>query len=256
MIDTGAKAAATTAPAQAAAPAAAPRRRACAVRSTCRGCARPSAPSALPAARKIMADQGVDAADVTGTGRGGRLTKGDVQAVVEARGDVAKARLHLPHRSGPAAGGQGATGDVAGQSWRAPRATRADVASAPARCRAAGAVAGDRGHPDHVQRSEHGAGARTAQSLQGSLRKGTRRQARLHGVLRQGRGACAEEVSGRQRLDRRHRHRLPRLFRHRHRGRQSARPGRADPARRRHAVDRRDRKADRATSASARRTAS
>ena len=38
-----------------------------------------------------MADQGVDAADVTGTGRGGRLTKGDVQAVVEARGDVAKA---------------------------------------------------------------------------------------------------------------------------------------------------------------------
>jgi 2-oxoglutarate dehydrogenase E2 component (dihydrolipoamide succinyltransferase) len=45
----------------------------------------------LPAARKIMADQGVDPGDVTGTGRGGRLTKGDVQAVVEARGDVAKA---------------------------------------------------------------------------------------------------------------------------------------------------------------------
>ena len=44
----------------------------------------------MPAARKIMADQGVDPADVTGTGRGGRLTKGDVQAVVEARGDVAK----------------------------------------------------------------------------------------------------------------------------------------------------------------------
>ena len=34
--------------------------------------------SALPSARKLMADQGVAAAQVTGTGRGGRITKGDV----------------------------------------------------------------------------------------------------------------------------------------------------------------------------------
>jgi 2-oxoglutarate dehydrogenase E2 component (dihydrolipoamide succinyltransferase) len=83
VIDTGAKAAA--APAQAAAAAALPPTPAvpAAVAAT-------SAPAALPAARKIMADQGVDAADVTGTGRGGRLTKGDVQAVVEARSDVPK----------------------------------------------------------------------------------------------------------------------------------------------------------------------
>jgi 2-oxoglutarate dehydrogenase E2 component (dihydrolipoamide succinyltransferase) len=36
--------------------------------------------TALPAARKMMAEQGVDAASVQGTGRGGRITKGDVVA--------------------------------------------------------------------------------------------------------------------------------------------------------------------------------
>ena len=41
--------------------------------------------TALPAARKAMADQGVEAAAVTGTGRGGRITKEDVAAVVEAK---------------------------------------------------------------------------------------------------------------------------------------------------------------------------
>ena len=92
VIDTGAKAAASVAPAQVAAPAPA----------TAAASAPPApvaptmAPAALPAARKIMADQGVDAADVTGTGRGGRLTKGDVQAVVEARADVAKAAPAAP----------------------------------------------------------------------------------------------------------------------------------------------------------------
>jgi 2-oxoglutarate dehydrogenase E2 component (dihydrolipoamide succinyltransferase) len=43
------------------------------------------APSALPAARKLMADQGLAAAQVAGTGRGGRITKGDVLGTVEAR---------------------------------------------------------------------------------------------------------------------------------------------------------------------------
>jgi len=39
----------------------------------------------LPAARKILADQGVDPARVEGTGRGGRITKGDALAAVEAK---------------------------------------------------------------------------------------------------------------------------------------------------------------------------
>ena len=38
------------------------------------------APGALPAARKMMAEQGLGAADVAGSGRGGRITKGDVLA--------------------------------------------------------------------------------------------------------------------------------------------------------------------------------
>ena len=42
----------------------------------------PAASQALPAARKLMAEKGIDAADLTGTGRGGRITKGDVLGVV------------------------------------------------------------------------------------------------------------------------------------------------------------------------------
>ena len=41
---------------------------------------------ALPAARKLMAEQGVAPEGVSGTGRGGRITKGDVLSHVEARG--------------------------------------------------------------------------------------------------------------------------------------------------------------------------
>jgi len=44
----------------------------------------------MPAARKMMADQGVQPSAVEGTGRGGRVTKGDVMAAVEARADAGK----------------------------------------------------------------------------------------------------------------------------------------------------------------------
>src|SRR5678815_5758487 len=40
--------------------------------------------TALPAARKMMADQGVDPSTVTGTGRGGRILKEDVAQTVAA----------------------------------------------------------------------------------------------------------------------------------------------------------------------------
>ncbi|MEP7062639.1 MAG: 2-oxoglutarate dehydrogenase complex dihydrolipoyllysine-residue succinyltransferase [Betaproteobacteria bacterium] len=40
--------------------------------------AAPTVAQALPAARKMMAEQGLAATDVSGTGRGGRITKGDV----------------------------------------------------------------------------------------------------------------------------------------------------------------------------------
>ena len=43
------------------------------------------AAAALPAARKLLAEQGLNAGDVAGTGRGGRVTKGDVIAHGEAK---------------------------------------------------------------------------------------------------------------------------------------------------------------------------
>jgi len=44
-----------------------------------------TAATALPSARKMMAEQNVGPAEVAGTGRGGRVTKGDVLAAVENR---------------------------------------------------------------------------------------------------------------------------------------------------------------------------
>ena len=69
IIDTEAKAAATAVPAAAAAPA----KPAAPAPTT-------PAPAAMPAARKMLAEQGLSASDVTGTGRGGRVTKPDVLA--------------------------------------------------------------------------------------------------------------------------------------------------------------------------------
>ncbi len=46
--------------------------------------------TAMPAARKMMADKGVDPAAVTGTGRGGRVTKEDVAAAVEGKAPPTK----------------------------------------------------------------------------------------------------------------------------------------------------------------------
>ena len=73
VIDTDAKAKAAPTAAVEAAAAPAPAAKAAAL------------PTALPAARKLLAEKGVDAASVTGTGRGGRITKGDVLAAADTR---------------------------------------------------------------------------------------------------------------------------------------------------------------------------
>src|SRR2546422_1071960 len=84
VIDTDAKGAAPgdAAAAPAPAPAAAP---APAVTA-----ATQAAAVALPAARKLLAEQNLGAGDVAGTGRGGRVTKGDVLAAVGAKRDDGK----------------------------------------------------------------------------------------------------------------------------------------------------------------------
>jgi 2-oxoglutarate dehydrogenase E2 component (dihydrolipoamide succinyltransferase) len=67
--------------------------------------------TALPAARKMMAEAGVSPADVQGTGRGGRITKGDVAATIaaptaaaaKAEPPPAKAEAPAPAARAPAA---------------------------------------------------------------------------------------------------------------------------------------------------------
>src|SRR5215216_3578535 len=69
QIDTEAKAGAAPAPASKPAPAAQP--------------APSSQKSVMPAAQKIAAEQGVDTSRIQGTGRDGRVTKGDVLAAAQ-----------------------------------------------------------------------------------------------------------------------------------------------------------------------------
>jgi 2-oxoglutarate dehydrogenase E2 component (dihydrolipoamide succinyltransferase) len=94
ILDTEAKAAAApsaTAPAPTPAPA-----------SAATAAASAAAP-ALPAARKLMAEQGIGAGDVSGTGRGGRITKGDVLAAAAKAAPVAPAIAVAPLPPAPAA---------------------------------------------------------------------------------------------------------------------------------------------------------
>jgi len=85
VIDTDAKGAAPG-EAAAAAPAAAP----AAASAPAVTAAPQAAAGALPAARKLMAEQNLTPGDVAGTGRGGRVTKGDVLAAVGAKRDDGK----------------------------------------------------------------------------------------------------------------------------------------------------------------------
>ena len=85
VIDTDAKGAAPG-EAAATAPAAAP----AAASAPAVTAAPQAAAGALPAARKLMAEQNLSPGDVAGTGRGGRVTKGDVLAAVGAKSDGGK----------------------------------------------------------------------------------------------------------------------------------------------------------------------
>jgi 2-oxoglutarate dehydrogenase E2 component (dihydrolipoamide succinyltransferase) len=75
VIDTDGKATVASAPAAAAAPAAAPAKAAAPAPTPAA-----AAPAAAPSAAKIAAEKGIDTASVAGTGRDGRVTKGDVLA--------------------------------------------------------------------------------------------------------------------------------------------------------------------------------
>jgi len=91
-IDTDAKAAAAPATAPAAAPKAAEQ---AAAAPAAAPASKSAAGVASPAAAKILAEKGVDAASVTGTGRDGRVTKGDALAA-EAPKAAAKPAAAAP----------------------------------------------------------------------------------------------------------------------------------------------------------------
>ena len=89
VIDTEGKAAEAAAPTAKASAEAAIKTASAPARASASGPAT-AEPTALPAARKMMAEQNIGAGDVPGTGRGGRITKGDVIAAGESRADAAK----------------------------------------------------------------------------------------------------------------------------------------------------------------------
>ena len=93
IIDTEAKGAAV-ADAAKAAPASAP--------SPAAAKPSPGAP-AMPAARKALAEAGMSASEVAGSGRGGRVTKGDVAAAVEAKAAAKPAETRVAAKPAPAA---------------------------------------------------------------------------------------------------------------------------------------------------------
>ncbi len=80
IIDTDAKGAAASAPSVATEPA-----KPAPPTASAGAPAHAASATALPAARKMMAEQGIAPVDVSGTGRGGRITKGDVLAAAEAK---------------------------------------------------------------------------------------------------------------------------------------------------------------------------
>jgi len=57
--------------------------------------------TALPAARKMLAERGLAAGDVVGTGRGGRVTKGDVMAAAGAKSAAPSAPTPAPVAAPP-----------------------------------------------------------------------------------------------------------------------------------------------------------
>jgi len=118
VIDTAARPAAAAAPAAAQATQTTPTSSPASARPAAAASTAPSTSSpvtALPAARKMMAEQGIDPASVAGTGRGGRITKGDVVGAIGTRATSAAPAAPAPAARAapppaPAAKGQPAPG--------------------------------------------------------------------------------------------------------------------------------------------------
>ena len=115
---------------------------------------------------------------VAGTGKDGRVTKGDVLAAIERAAAAADAGRRSPRRR---------AGRARRRRPTTPRARSAcDDAAAPDHRAAPEGGAEHRRHADDLQRGRHERGDGAAQPVQGHVREEARRQARLHGLLREG----------------------------------------------------------------------
>ena len=201
-----------------------------------------------PSAAKIAAEQRIDLSGVAGSGKRGQVLKGDVLA-------AAAATAHAPPAPAPQPAPVIAPPAPAPVSVPTARATTPDDSAREERVRMtklrqtiarrlkdAQNTAAMLTTFNEVDMTEVMA---MSDPLQGRLREEAWRQARLHGLLREGLRAGAEGDPGGQRGDRRRGPRLQELLPPRHRGRNGQGPDRAGGARLRSALGRRNREGDR-----------
>ena len=201
-----------------------------------------------PSAAKIAAEHNLDLGAIAGSGKRGQVLKGDVLG-------GARRRPRLPSRRRPLLQPcQSRAHDDPGR--RGARGARAPDQAAPDDRAAPQGGAEHRRHADDLQRGRHDRGDGAAGQVQRRFREEARREARLHGLLRQSLRPGAEGDPRRQRRDRRRRSRLQELLSPRHRRRHGQGPRRAGGARRRSARHRRRSRRRSPISASARATAS
>ena len=176
-----------------------------------------------PSVRKLAAESGIDASTVPGSGKDGRVTKGDMLAAIE------RAAAAPTPVAQPAAAVQVRAPSPPDDAAREERVKMTRLRQTIARrLKEAQNTAAMLTTFNEVDMS---AVMASAQPVQGAVREEARREARLHGLLREGLRAGAQGDSRRQRRDRRHRHHLQELLSHRRRGRHREGPGRAGGAR-------------------------
>ena len=138
-----------------------------------------------PAVRRIVEEEHVDPASVSGTGKGGRLTKGDVLAAAQNRKSVGDGVAVPGKPTASPTVTEAATQDRSASGGTDGRFTRKNVAAAPQDRRAARHGAAHRRDPHHFQRMRHERRAGIAREIAGRVHEKERRQARFHVVLHQ-----------------------------------------------------------------------
>ena len=112
-----------------------------------------------PSVQRIVTENKLDPAAIAGTGKDGRITKGDALAALEARAAQAPAPRRRSGRAGPAA------------PLARARGAGADDAPAPDHRPPPEGGAEHRRHADHLQRGGHERGHGAAQPVQGRVRE-------------------------------------------------------------------------------------